>query len=636
MAEPAKLKWPFLPTCLNDILDMDTLTVIESGSCERLGRPLTILDYDSKTQSFTHRIESVNEKQRYTEFCHYFRENDHVQGGDSRCKKWDLNQANASLQAFQKNGQVYRLFPCHAGLMDMTHIIEIRGKPVALIFSGQFKPENADQIHNYLEGLRNEQDKDISTGQADIEYLKGLTDSLTPIPLGARAQLEKEALHIQRIAEAEFERRKWQSEQVFLEELRSVANMLKSMDLEQLRGKVTLTLRMIKEFCNCQYVVFFAGTQENQTVLVSFAHSGLPENMASHLPHFNWAKAKLPLENLVMDQQLFMAETQNTIKTGIRGNNRDYFSKSSCLIPIAMGDRYRSLMAFGPFDEAVNISMERNFLIEIARIISVFARTGFEVLFLEQERRRWKNTATLLTHEVKTALTTITTPIGIARSILQKNGVREVELVDDYLRQAEDRALLLGRITSGTLEGIAIKVETDDLDLESYSLSALVENCVVGFNEKARSRNLELVLDASIFSLPAAQVDVPRLTIALANLIENAIKYSFSKSKIYIRSHLNINAGVDQATAIIEVDNIGFDIREDERVRIFEVGERGGSQERIKKIPGSGYGLWETHSILQAHGGRIYVKITPTSIHKPEGRASRVIFSMEIPLKQKK
>jgi signal transduction histidine kinase len=637
MPESSNLNWPFLPTCLNDILDMETLAVIESGSCERLGRPLTILDYDTKTHSFTHRIESVNEKQRYEEFCHYFRENNHVQGGDARCKKWDISQANTSLQAFQKTGQQYRIFPCHAGLMDMTHIIQIRGRPVALVFTGQFKPENDSQIHDYLQKLEDEPQEDISMGQADIEHLKGLTHKLVPMPVDARAQLEKEAKHIQRIAEAEFERRKWQNEQVFLESLRSITNVPGSIDMRQLKEKVGTSLRMIKEYCNCQYIVFFAGPQENHTVLIPFAQAGIPEMIAGQLPHFNWSKAKLPMENLVMDQEMFTGEEQMAILTGIRGNNRDFFSKVSCLIPMAMGNRYRSVLAFGPFKEDVNISTERHFLVEMARIISVFSRTGFEVLYLEQERRHWKNTANLLTHEVKTALTTIATPIGIARSILQTSGFRDAEQMDEYLRQAEDRALLLGRITSGTLEeGILIQVQADDLNLESYSLSALVENCVVGFMEAARSRNLELVLDASIFSLPSVQMDVPRMTIALANLIENAIKYSFSKSKIFIRSHLNISSGVDQATAVIEVDNIGFDISEDERLRIFEVGERGGSQARMRRIPGSGYGLWETHSILQAHGGRTYVKITPTAIHKHEGRASRVIFSIEIPLKQKK
>ena len=81
-------------------------------------------------------------------------------------------------------------------------------------------------------------------------------------------------------------------------------------------------------------------------------------------------------------------------------------------------------------------------------------------------------------------------------------------------------------------------------------------------SETARAKNLELLIDRGIGLLPYADVDVPRITIALANLIENAIKYSFSKSKIFIRSHLNIASGMDKASAIIEVDNIGFEIRE--------------------------------------------------------------------------
>jgi signal transduction histidine kinase len=93
---------------------------------------------------------------------------------------------------------------------------------------------------------------------------------------------------------------------------------------------------------------------------------------------------------------------------------------------------------------------------------------------------------------------------------------------------------------------------------------------------------------------------------------------------------------MDKASAIIEVDNIGFDIREQDRQRIFEVGERGGDAARIKRIQGSGYGLWEARSIVEAHGGEIHVKLNPTDIHKHEGRASRVIFSIEVPLKQKK
>jgi hypothetical protein len=65
--------WPFTPVCLREIIDPDNLSVIESGCCERLGRPLTILDCNPNAEASCRRIESLNEKRRYEEFCHFDR-----------------------------------------------------------------------------------------------------------------------------------------------------------------------------------------------------------------------------------------------------------------------------------------------------------------------------------------------------------------------------------------------------------------------------------------------------------------------------------------------------------------------------------------------------------------------------------
>lgn len=634
MFETSGSQWPFIPTCLSEIFDKDRLVVIESGSSERLGRPLTILDFDADIGDFTRRIESINEKLRYEEFCRFFRDEAHVKGGDTACKTWDARQAKVSLEAFRKTGDPFRTFPCHLGLLDTTYVIHLRGRPIAIVFSGQYCPPNVGSVTESLKKARTDH-RNIIIDDEGIERLNNLATHVAKMPENARERLEKEAVHIQQIAEAEFERRKWQYEQQFLDELRNVVNMPKKISVEQMRDILYRAICMVKDFCRCEYMVFFSGTYENDTVLTPFAHTGLPANIEAQLPHFNWSKAKLPMENFILEYQKFSNEIQGSLRHGIRGENREYFTGTGCLIPTAIGDRYRSVLAFGPFGEPITIDAERSFLTEVARILGVFARTGFEVLFLEQERRRWQHTATLLTHEYKTALTAITTPIGIARSLIQKNGVRDNERADGYLKQAEDSSLLLGRITSGTLEGILIKVEPEDLEIESHPLSALIENCVSGFSESARKKNLELVIESSVGVLPRAEVDVPRITIALANLVDNAIKYSFSRSRIYIRSHLDIESGMEQASAVIEVDNIGFEIREQDQQRIFEVGERGGDPARIKRIPGSGYGLWEARSIVESHGGEIRVKFHPTAIHKHEGRASRVVFSIVIPLRQK-
>ena len=100
-------RWPFIPTCLSEIISGDRLAVIESGCSERLGRALTILDYDPDTGGFSNRIESINEKQRYEKFCRLLRDEKWVQGGDEACKAWDMEQAKISLQEFRRTGDPF-------------------------------------------------------------------------------------------------------------------------------------------------------------------------------------------------------------------------------------------------------------------------------------------------------------------------------------------------------------------------------------------------------------------------------------------------------------------------------------------------------------------------------------------------
>jgi signal transduction histidine kinase len=625
-------KWPFVPTCLSDILDRDTLAVIESGCCERLGRPLTILDYDEGKKSFIHRIESLKEKQRYEPFCRYFRDPAHVQGGDEACKAWDIEQGKVCLHEFQETKAPYRLFHCHMGLVDVTRVISIRDQPVALVFSGQFQPpEGTSNIQRNIQNLGSGTKKSLLASSEHKRSLLSLAKTITPLPSDVEYQLAQEANHIQKIAEVQFESSKRQHEQEFLDELRSLTNVTRDVSLDLFRKKMQLSLVKISEFCSTQYVVLFAAIREDDKILMPIAAAGVSEGL-QYLPHFNWSKAKLPLSNFTISEWNAFKEIKFK---GIRGNNREYFESVACMIPFASADRYRSVLAFGPFTGQVNLDLEHSFLVEIARIVGVYSSESLELLYLEQEKRRWKNTATLLNHEVKTALTPIATRVGRARISLQKRGNLSLEKTDKLLKEVEDLALLLGRVANGTLDGADLRVEHDDLEIESHSLSALVENCATGFLEAARNRGLELIIDPSIYTLPYAEMDVARLTIALSNLIENAIKYSFTDSKIYLRSQIDIAGSINKVVALIEVDNIGFEIREQEREQIFDLGNRGTSIAKIKKIPGSGYGLWESRSIIEAHGGEILVRFWPTLLHKQERRGTRVVFSMKIPLRQK-
>ncbi len=635
-----KDKWPFVPVHLSGIVDKETLAVIESGCSERLGRVLTILDYVPETRSFSHRIESINLKQRWQGFCRLLRDENRVQGGDEACKKCNIKGAKISLQEFRKTGEPFRTFKCHMGLQEVTYIVRIRNRPVALLYSGQYRPPGGiDEIRENVRVLGSGRYAHIYLDDATRRQLLSLAEDLRPAPVDLRDRMRREVEHIQRITKAEYQQKKHQCEQGFLDRLRCPALDLdddEAVSLKQVRRRVHSLLESIQTFCRCKYVVFFASVQESDTVLALIAGAGIPIVMENDLPHFNWKKAGLSIENFNAKTWDITKGFQRAQTKGIRGDNSEYFASASCVLPTSLGNRYRGVLALGPFAEAGDLEQEQRFLGEIANIISTFTLTVLEVLYLGRERHRWKTAAQLLTHQFRTGLTPICNKIGRAMSLLSsEHSPPDMKRLKGFLGSAEDFAINLRKGAKETLASHVLQIEPDDLEFERHQLSVLVTNCATGYMGEARKNSRTLIVDPSIESLPQTDVDIGRLTIALGNLIENAIKYSYPNTEITIRSHLDLLDTSTQsalAVAVIEVHDIGLPIPTREQEAIFEEGTRGLTAAKMGHISGSGLGLWEARAVIEAHSAKINVRCNPISAHHGNRRAYHVVFSIRIPI----
>jgi signal transduction histidine kinase len=115
--------------------------------------------------------------------------------------------------------------------------------------------------------------------------------------------------------------------------------------------------------------------------------------------------------------------------------------------------------------------------------------------------------------------------------------------------------------------------------------------------------------------LPEVPMDGEAVGQALANLVDNAIKYSGERKVLTVEARL---AGGELA---ISVADAGVGIAREEQGRIFEKFYRAGRSETQGRR-GSGVGLALVRHIAEAHGGRVTVESAP-------GRGSR--FTLWLP-----
>jgi len=424
-------------------------------------------------------------------------------------------------------------------------------------------------------------------------------------------------------------------QQAILAELESMPQDSSIKELQGLKDHLRRMLEKTCQSCRLKYMVLFAGIAEKDTVLQPVAWWGLPEDIVSNQPLFNWRKTELlprtgdtemdiRQEAKIITEWLPNEEWRKRITGGIRGQNKDYFQGLACGVPVRLADNYRSLLVFGPFIEQNDLMKMEKFLKNIALVINMRAMSWLQAIYLQARRKETENALELVTHRARMYLQQIT-----GKFSLIKQKVDRGTPAADKAQEGERLALHTARVIKHVLCGQSAEMEREDYTFQCHSLAALVHNCAATFEERARENKREIRLDDSIDNLPQAEVDDRFLSVAIGYLIENAIKYSFEETFIKIFSTYDLK------TATIIVQDIGEDMDDRARENLIKPGKRWTMSARARQIPGSGFGLWESSVIAVAHEGHVDFFSIP---YKPvQGRpAHQVKVWLTIPLKQEK
>ena len=214
----------------------------------------------------------------------------------------------------------------------------------------------------------------------------------------------------------------------------------------------------------------------------------------------------------------------------------------------------------------------------------------------EAERMRSALVATV-SHELRSPLTAIA---GYTATLLH-DGPWDADTEHEFLEIIAGSAAKLAGLIDNLLDAAKVEAGVLHLEREPVKVERIAEQVVA--QRRALNVNHSLQI-APAAQLPLANADPVRVEQVLANLVDNALKYSPNGGPITIR----ITGGVNELT--IGVSDRGVGITREQSERLFERFYRVDST-LTRTTRGVGLGLFICRSLVEAQGGRIWVESQP-------------------------
>ena len=261
--------------------------------------------------------------------------------------------------------------------------------------------------------------------------------------------------------------------------------------------------------------------------------------------------------------------------------------------------------------EEVQTEDEENLMIsdytETEAISNAFNEMWGRMRVIDDSRQEFVSN---VSHELKTPLTSMKV---LADSLLAQ-GDAPVELYKEFMGDIAEEIERENKIINDLLSLVKMDKAAGTLNVSAVNINDLLEMIMKRLRPIAEKQNIELVLES--FRPVSAEVDEVKLSLALSNLVENAIKYNKPEGWV----HVSLNA--DHKYFFVRVEDSGIGIPEEALEHIYERFFRA-DKSHSREIGGTGLGLAITRNAILMHRGAI-------KAHSKLGEGT--VFTVRIPL----
>lgn len=201
-----------------------------------------------------------------------------------------------------------------------------------------------------------------------------------------------------------------------------------------------------------------------------------------------------------------------------------------------------------------------------------------------------------VTHELRTPLTNV----RLYLETLHDEGESDPAVRATCINVIGQETRRLERVVQDMLSVAEIEAGSLKLHVDDVRTDELIEELKHDYAAQAQDREIRLVFDVAP-KLPVIQGDRDKVSLALHNLVGNALKYTPTGGEVRVKA--------EEASGVftVSVSDNGIGIKENEHELIFEKFYRAKDQ-RLNSIVGSGLGLALARQVVRMHGGDITVQ----------------------------
>lgn len=387
------------------------------------------------------------------------------------------------------------------------------------------------------------------------------------------------------------------------------------------QGGCAAILNIVAKMMEADVVATLLFDEAKSELVVSPGAYGIPDEdrMLYSIPVSNHGSASV---RTFLSRKPFISEDAQNDPDVLTRYAKLWEIHSLMIVPISLHDRIIGVMRVGSRRKDFFTADQLEFLSiiadELAIIIEMFSlyenlsRTAQELAQLNKIKDEFLAT---VSHELKTPLTTIK---GFVSVILSGEVGPLNEQQHNFLTVTDQSVNRLTNLITNLLDLSRLNGKVE-MEMQKVDMGELVRTSISMMLLKARENSVDLVNETGK-GLPQVHADTRWITQVIDNLVINAIKYAGKGAVVKV-------TGTNKGEAVVIcVEDNGPGIPAEEQKLVFDKFYRG--KTGASQAPGTGLGLAISKSVVEKHGGKIWLESKP-------GKGCRFCFALPVAKTQK-